>query len=559
MIAAAMNALPLSGVGAASRATSEPAGRAFRYELMSQDQLTRAIERCPVAYISAGIVEWHGEQSACGLDGLKAESLCWMAADLLGGVCFPHVWYGPDASTPFDPVTYPRGTLTIDKALYHKLAEELLSQIQAMGFRVAVYLSGHYPGVIPEVAKAFNKRGTMKVISVSENQVVQGIPAGDHAATWETAVLWVLRPGLVDLTRLPPLPSTTKLVGDVIPPRWPFHQRSEYYGVYGSDPRIWAGPYFGQRGVEAVIDGLARVVGKALGDATYGRDRRPITWPADSRERPEVRYSYQLPYQWLKRFEDAPIVYLPLPTIGESIDRVARRTVELARQTGGMTFPPFPYGPARDGRRPSASLDTYLAVVKETVLVLADMDFRVIVLMPGAELCAEARHALHGIATRDDQAKVITMDPTDQAQPPAELASAIHSMIPDRPAIRRLVGPWQVTGKRTLMDLRESIYGADKEQAYEHTFELTQAEARLAVLLDLGTVENRCELIVNRTPPLEDHWPPYRFILTGRVKAGANTLKVVVRHEPQPTLDPWYYRVAPPRLKGPVALSLWKP
>ncbi|MCP4246616.1 MAG: creatininase family protein, partial [bacterium] len=188
-------------------------------------------------------------------------------------VCFPTLWTGPGVSTPFDPAKYPRGTLTIDKELYLAAAEELLSHIEAMGFKVAVYLSGHYPGVIPDVAEKFNRRGRMKVISVSENQVVSGMPAGDHAAAWETSMLMVLRPGLVDLSRLPALPSGVKHAGEKIPPAWPFRQRCEYYGVYGADPRVWANRHFGKRGTQAVIDGLARVVGEALGDSSYGNER----------------------------------------------------------------------------------------------------------------------------------------------------------------------------------------------------------------------------------------------------------------------------------------------
>jgi hypothetical protein len=101
--------------------------------------------------------------------------------------------------------------------------------------------------------------------------------------------------------------------------------------------------------------------------------------------------------------------------------------------------------------------------------------------------------------------------------------------------------------------------GPAEARTYEHTFELSEAEAAQAVLLDLGTVDNHCEVVVNGAPALTDHWPPYRFILTGRVKPGPNTLRVTVRHTPQPTLDRFYYRVSLPRLRGPVILTFWKP
>lgn len=138
-VVVASHAVVCAARGEAARANLPSDGaKPFRYERMSSERLARAIKQCRVAWISAGIVEWHGEQNACGLDGLKAETLCQMAAQLLGGVCFPHVRLGPDASRPFDPATYPRGTLTIDKPLYLNIARDLLSQIEAMGFQVAV-------------------------------------------------------------------------------------------------------------------------------------------------------------------------------------------------------------------------------------------------------------------------------------------------------------------------------------------------------------------------------------------------------------------------------------
>lgn len=555
MMATATHALSQISAGAPLPASAG----ASRYEQISPKQLSEAIMRCPVAYIPAGIVEWHGEQSACGLDALKAESLCWMAAELLGGVCFPHVWLGPDASTPFDPTKYPRGTVTIDKKLYDEFAEHLLTRIESMGFRVAVYLSGHYPGVIPAVAKRFNARGKMQVISISENLVVKGIPAGDHAATWETALLKVLRPGLVDLTRLPALPVGTKHAGEVIPPAWRFKQRAEYYGIYGSDPRVWANNHFGRRGTEAVLDGLAREVAKALGDPSYGQRRRDITWPTDSRQHPEVRYDYQLPYQWIRRYEQAPVVYIPLPTLADSIIKTTQRAVDHARKTGGMVFPPFSYGPNRADRQPNIPKDLYIRIVDEIVHDLADMGFRVIALMPASGLSPETKAALDGIAIAGGQARALVLDPSDNDLAPTSVQRAIRETIPHQPATRRLVGPWRLNGERTIRDLREGVTGSRDVQTYVHSFELSEAEADQSSLLDLGTVENQCQVVVNGSPPITDHWPPYRVLLTGLLKPGQNTLQVTVRHSPQPTLDKWYYRVAPPRLRGPVSLSLWKP
>ncbi len=527
-------------------------------ETMTDAELKQAVARCPVAYLPVGINEWHGEQSACGLDALKAETLCRMAASSLGGVCFPTLWLGPDASTPFDPATYPRGTLTIPQDLYFRAAEELLARIEAQGFRVCVWLSGHYPGVIPSVAARFNERGTLRVISISENMVVQGIPCGDHAAAWETSVLMVLRPGLVDLSRLPPLPATTRPAGDVITPPYEFRQCTEFYGVYGADPRIWANPLYGRRGTEAVLDGLVREVGKALGEVDYGKARPPVAWPPDTRQPPEVRYDHQLPREWLRRYDEAPVVYWPLPGGGDSVDAVTAGAVALARSCGGMVFPALAYGPGAAARM-HLSPETWRQIVREHLSDFREMAFRVIVLMPGPGLDADLVGEIGGLRQSDGQTRILVARPGDAAGSEA-VRAAVRRMVPQGPEIRALDDGWLLHGKPTAMSLSAALYGPPGDtRIYERRFDLTEDEARMAVVLDLGTVSNWCELRINDTPPLEAHWRPYRFVLTGRVQAGANRLKVTVRHKPQPGLDAFFYRAGPPELKGPVTLKLWRP
>jgi creatinine amidohydrolase/Fe(II)-dependent formamide hydrolase-like protein len=108
----------------------------YLYEKMTPARLREAVSDCPVAYVPAGINEWHGEQSACGLDALKAETIARMAARLMGGVCFPTHWLGPPGSTPFDPEKYPRGTVTVGRDVYMKGAAQLIPQLQSMGFKV---------------------------------------------------------------------------------------------------------------------------------------------------------------------------------------------------------------------------------------------------------------------------------------------------------------------------------------------------------------------------------------------------------------------------------------
>lgn len=536
-------------------------GEQSLYEKMTVERLKHAVATCPVAYLPTGIPEWHGEQNACGLDALKAETLGEMAASTLGGVCFPTVWTGPGGSTPFDPRIYPRGTVTIDEKLYQTQMEELLTRIEAIGFKVAVHLSGHYPGVIPRLAEKFNQRGGMKVISVSENEVVKGMPSGDHAAAWETSLLMVLRPGLTDLTRLPPLPEGVKHAGERVAEPYEFVPKKEYYGVYGADPRVWANQTYGRKGTEAILDGLAREVGKALGDATYGRKRAAINWPTATPAESEVRYDHQLPYQWLKRFEQAPIVYWPMVAAAgpaPSKQSVIRRAEQLARGNGGMVFPAFAYAPSQTGASLAVSPELFHKIAAEVAETLAGMGFRVIVLMPDAGVEPTAQAALKGINVPAGQARVVVVEPGGTSPEPQDLAGAIRAMIPHGQTIVKIDGRWTINGKPRSESLVGQAARPGETAVYEHTFDLSPEQAKMSALLDLGSVENHCEVTLNGSSLPCDHWPPYRFVVTDRLKAGPNKLTIVVRHQPQPTLDNSFYEPAPPALRGPVVLQLWK-
>lgn len=548
-------------VGFLALTTTAFAGSSSRYQEMSAEELQQVIQKHPVAFIPAGIVEWHGPQSACGLDALKAETLCRMAADSLGGVCFPTLWLGPDASTPFEPASFPRGTLTIDQPLYVRAVEEVLEGIESLGFRVAVHLSGHYPGVIPSLAARFDARGKLTVISISENQVVRGMPAGDHAAAWETSMLMALRPGLVDLGRLPGLPTTTRPAGEVIPPPWPFLQQTEYYGVYGADPRIWANVTFGRRGTEAVIDGLALEILGPLRDPAYGLQRRPLTWSRQELHENEVRYEFQLPHQWLARFMAAPIVYWPLSTSSQPDERASGGCAKLAREYGGLVFPTLSYGPA-SGRWIGFGRESWQGIVLQVVERLAEMGFRIVVLQSEEAIDGDLADRLAALQGPDGLTRVIRQPaglPNGKAV--SELRAAVRSLIPPPSAVsRRMADGWTIDGRYLPANIEQAAYGPPGEaRVYERTFELSDSEAAGSALLDLGAVENWCEVAVNGLPIGRNHWPPYQFLLTGRVRPGRNTLAVTVRHQPQPSLDRFFYRSASPRLVGPVTLKSWTP
>jgi len=303
----------------------------------------------------------------------------------------------------------------------------------------------------------------MKAISVSENQVVKGMPAGDHAAAWETSLFMVLRPGLTDLTRLPPLPEGVKPEGERIAEPYEFVPKKDYYGVYGADPRVWANKTYGRKGTEAILDGLALEVGRALGDASYGQKRTEIEWPGDARLEGEVRYAHLLPYQWRERFEKAPVVYLPLTAVtesGQSKQSVIHRAEQLARDRGGMVFPMFSYAPSKTEGSLAVSAESFKQITAQVAETLAGMGFRIIVLMPGAGLDADCRSALAAVPVPEGQTKVVVVDPADASPEPPGLADSIKAMLPDRPIEIRLEDSWTIDGKAQAGTLAAQGTGA---------------------------------------------------------------------------------------------------
>ena len=65
-------------------------------------QLEEATREFPCAYVPLGALEWHGPHLPLGFDGLKAEGLLRLAAELLGkGVIFPTMYYGAYTTMKF--------------------------------------------------------------------------------------------------------------------------------------------------------------------------------------------------------------------------------------------------------------------------------------------------------------------------------------------------------------------------------------------------------------------------------------------------------------------------
>ncbi len=229
----------------------------MKYQDMQPYMIDKVLKETPVAYIPWGALEWHGKHLAIGNDGLKAEAICYKAAERTGGVVLPTIWMGYQTMQLYGF----RRTLEFRKETVQQVLTEFLGQLSFEGFRVIVVLTGHYGwkhlAALKETASHFSSISPTKVWVFAEYEVVpEDVPPelnyrGDHAAKWETSILMYLRPELVDMSRLSP----------------DLNEKLE--GVGGEDPRISASPELGEKIVKIILEGIEKKV-KELLEETKG-------------------------------------------------------------------------------------------------------------------------------------------------------------------------------------------------------------------------------------------------------------------------------------------------
>ncbi len=206
------------------------------YANLRPRELTQRRLACPVAYLPAGILEWHGLHNPLGLDGIKAEKVLTHLAGKLGGVVLPTQYWGDHRADIVDVICDPavssfpppdagdqvtgicaamalsrsrleqeaqRSTANGGWRLWQELIVHMLFQCESLGFELIVVYPGHYPMHAPlslAVATFKAAGGSADVFVLTDHLVAHG----DHAAAFETSLLLALAPELVDLTTLAP-------------------------------------------------------------------------------------------------------------------------------------------------------------------------------------------------------------------------------------------------------------------------------------------------------------------------------------------------------------------
>lgn len=116
-----------------------------------------------------------------------------------------------------------------------------LSRFETMGVKRAVVFSGHFADrqleMVDRIAKNWNSRGLDLCVCATSVNRIEGLSIPpDHAAVFETTLLYALHPGLVQLDQLPSLGEKPLAVEDV----WAqgrHDPKHPTWGVIGPDPR----------------------------------------------------------------------------------------------------------------------------------------------------------------------------------------------------------------------------------------------------------------------------------------------------------------------------------
>ena len=236
--------------------------RTFRYEEMLPDEFLRSVEEMPVFIIPTGLLEWHADHLPLGQDALKAHGICEaIASKLGGGIVLPPNYYGRPGYASYV------GTLTFSEKCLTLLFTELLGELEKVGAKVVLILTGHYGpcqvDFVKKVAADFQKEHPhMRIIAQPEYEGVQveGESPEDHAGLWETSLFWHLHPELTHMDKFNEIPNRKRYYDN--PPNDFYHEQEEWR--FGDPVLPRACPELGAKAVDIISDHIAAKLRAAL-------------------------------------------------------------------------------------------------------------------------------------------------------------------------------------------------------------------------------------------------------------------------------------------------------
>ncbi|MCD9024100.1 creatininase family protein [Cohnella silvisoli] len=233
------------------------------YEFLRPQQVKEIRAQCPIAYITAGAMEWHGLHNPLGVDGFKAHAVCTEAALLHGGVVLPPFYQGLLGFVNWGPKDWEGYTLSFnEEEMFEAAMTGIAKALVYSGWKVIVGVTGH---------NVEQQRDIMQraIESATDGQTSTGfaifegayhtpsteIPFQmDHAGAWETSCMMYTNPDLVDLDALR---GSADLESDDL-------DMMGSDGIGGKNPFKYASAELGKKIVMSTADSIGRKALEAL-------------------------------------------------------------------------------------------------------------------------------------------------------------------------------------------------------------------------------------------------------------------------------------------------------
>jgi len=234
----------------------------YKAEEMTPAEFKEAMDRFPVVILPTGILEWHANHLPLGLDALKMYGIAERLAQRTGAILMPLQWFGV---VGFDEM---RGTVTFGKALVKEAARQFFANLEKMGAKVIVFLTGHcgpyQVGTVKEAAEEYMAMHPVRIIAQPEYEgaALPECVRPDHAGKYETSLALALFPELVHMDR-----CERELE---IPAEYPYRENDWGYRSptgtwrFEEDLRKAASAQLGEQIIERILDHLAARIQESL-------------------------------------------------------------------------------------------------------------------------------------------------------------------------------------------------------------------------------------------------------------------------------------------------------
>lgn len=269
-----------------------------QFQEMFPADFAHALAAAPIAYLPLGVLEWHGEHNAIGLDALKAHAVCLRAAEISGGIVVPPLYWATDEREDLpgggcltggvehgERYHVPGTMFWIRPETFRDLLLDIYEAMRRRGFRAIVVVAGQWSsGTLPTIrasGEAFLARnpGMKWVMLVDQEMAPDMHYPHEHAAGGETSLLMAIRPDLVDLNRTLETGGSLRECYAGMPEH--LRRRREtpnkYIGVLrgeegeGNDPELTASTERGRELLETIARRVAERASGLIDEATVKR------------------------------------------------------------------------------------------------------------------------------------------------------------------------------------------------------------------------------------------------------------------------------------------------